>query len=61
MSKQLELSQDEQERIPEYLTAISAILISKLDLGVDQPTLEGTISVSGEGKEIVFQITARYK
>ena len=61
MGKKLDFTKEEQKQIPELLNVISSILISKLDGGVEAPTLSGTIDVKGENIEVVFEITAKRK
>ena len=61
MAKQLKFTKKEQERLPELIKEIGVILLKKMDGGVYSPTLEGTMDIPDENREVVFSIYAQAK
>lgn len=61
MAKQLKFTKKEQEKIPILIKEIGEILLKKMDGGVYSPTLEGTMDISGDNREVVFSIYAQVK
>lgn len=61
MAKQLKFTKKEQERLPELIKEIGTILLKKMDGGVYSPTLEGTMDIPEENREVVFSIYAQAK
>ena len=59
MSKQLDFTEKEKDDISLATKILAEILLRKLDEGVDRPTIEGSITMKGEGKEVVFEVTAQ--
>ena len=59
MGKQLEFI--EQDTVTNAIMAINEILLLKMDDGVTEPTLEGTVDVDNEDKKVVFSFIAQRK
>ena len=51
----------EQKILPNLIKEIGEILLSKMDSGVCSTTLEGTMDIPSENREIVFSIYAQTK
>jgi hypothetical protein len=61
MGNQLSFTKSEQEDIQVAIMALSQILFSKMDQGVEAPCIEGTNTVEDQDKILFFEITARRK
>lgn len=61
MSKQLEFTSKEEIIIQESINNIVSILFSKMDEGVKNPNLEGTVEVDNQDKKAVFEFIAQKK
>ena len=59
MGKQLKFTKFEQSVITELIKNLGAILLEKMDKGVEAPTLSGTMHISDEGRVVEFEITAK--
>lgn len=61
MGKQLEFSEQEQNTVTNAIMAINEILLLKMDDGVPEPTIEGTLDIDNEDKKVVFSFIAQRK
>lgn len=61
MGKQLEFTEQEQNTVTNAIMAINEILLLKMDDGVIEPTLEGTMDIDNEDKKVVFSFIAQRK
>lgn len=59
MKKQLKFTEEEQSTLTNAIMAINEILLLKMDEGVESPTLEGTMDVDNENKQVVFSFVAQ--
>ena len=57
MGKQMEFTEQEQEKVTNAIIAINKILLLKMDDGVTELTLEGTMDI--EDKKVVFSFIAQ--
>jgi hypothetical protein len=54
----MNLTKKEKKIVIECLTALSAVLISKKDKGIEKPTISGTTNVANENVKVTFEISA---
>jgi len=59
MPKQLKFTKAEQKIITDSIAAISQILVHKMEGGIENPCLEGTMQIDKENTKVDFSFTAQ--